>query len=102
MCFGGKDDDPTQQPIKITQATEAQQSEFSAPSKRKEEKKRPHTDSDDHWNHSEEKSEKIKMGSGKPEPSNPPAIDRKELRRKYGKRKNAENFSGPNFDCTAF
>lgn len=102
MCFGGKDIDPTQQPIKITQASEAEQAYFSAPSKRKEDKKRPHTDFDDHGVQSTHKNEKTSTESDKSEPLKPTTVDKKTLRNKYNNSGTGTGrLAALNFDFTA-
>lgn len=98
MCFGNQDSDPTQQPIKITQASEAQL-DSSAPSKRKEQKKRPHTDPDDHEAHVVHQSEKANLDSKKSDPGHSQPLTRKQIRDKYnGKQNNVGMFAGNNYD----
>lgn len=97
MCFGSQDNDPTQQPIKITQASDAQTD--SAPSKRKEQKSRPFSDADGHEAAMAHHSEKGHLDAKKSEPAASAPLTRKELRNKYNKKPNAVGaFAGNNYD----
>lgn len=97
MCFGSQDNDPTQQPIKITQASDAQTD--SAPSKRKEQKSHPYNDSDSHEASKVHRSEKGHLDAKNSEPATSAPLSRKELRNKYNKKPNAVGtFAGNNYD----
>jgi len=104
MCFRDKDIDPTQQPIKITQSSEAEQAQFSAPSKRKEGKKHPHTDFEDHEGQTIDKNVKKSLESEKSDDlkQKPNALDKKALRNKYNKKGNGRGgLTALNFDFAA-
>jgi hypothetical protein len=97
MCFGSQDSsDPTQQPIKITQSSEAQ-SDGSTPSKRKELKKRSYTDL--HETHRVHQSDRANSDSKKSEPAPSAPLTRKQLRDKYNQKpNNVARFAGNNYD----
>ncbi|KAK5058970.1 hypothetical protein LTR84_011234 [Exophiala bonariae] len=98
MCFGSQDNDPTQQPIKITQSSEAQ-SDGSTPSKRKEQKKHSYTDLHDSETRDVHQIEKANLDSKKSEPTSSAPLTRKQLRDKYNnKPNNVAVFAGNNYD----
>lgn len=103
MCFGGKADDPTQQPFRVTHSETGEEYQ-QVETKRRKEKRRPH-------------SEDGAIEGGKesprknPQPTNPAPdsvrtssqsrpVDKAELRKKYSKRKNDNPPTAANFDCS--
>lgn len=104
MCFGGKIDDPTQQPVRITQASQSQEALRSGSSQEKAGKTHAHTGSATDASKSINKANN-QTGTGTTtleDTAGSPVVDSKALRRKYNKRSTATGQSpGLAFDFSA-